>query len=301
MLSLGGGAVTHAPTRAARRRLRACRSRCCTPPLDTLLARVGDGRTRPLLADDPPGRLARAGRRTPADLRRARHAERRHRAPHARPGRRAHRRPPARAWQRSRERDHADPGRGRRAVRRARRHGTARRAAAPPLGRRHAGRDRAPADAARRAAEAVRDDLGASGYDAHVIEVPDGEDAKTLQVAGSLLGRARRARLHPLRRDRRARRGSDHRPRRLGRGGLAARRARRAGADHAGRHGRRRDRRQDRHQHRARQEPGRRVPPAGRVLCDLNTARDAAGRPTTSPGWPRWSSAASSPTRRSST
>ena len=33
-------------------------------------------------------------------------------------------------------------------------------------------------------AEAVRDDLRAAGFEAHVIEVPDGEDAKTLQVAG---------------------------------------------------------------------------------------------------------------------
>ena len=33
-------------------------------------------------------------------------------------------------------------------------------------------------------ANAVRDDLAASGFDAHVLEVPDGEDAKTLQVAG---------------------------------------------------------------------------------------------------------------------
>ena len=33
-------------------------------------------------------------------------------------------------------------------------------------------------------AEAVRDDLSADGFDAHVIEVPDGEDAKTLPVAG---------------------------------------------------------------------------------------------------------------------
>lgn len=36
----------------------------------------------------------------------------------------------------------------------------------------------------RTAAEAVRDDLAAQGLDAHAIEVPDGEDAKTLQVAG---------------------------------------------------------------------------------------------------------------------
>jgi 3-dehydroquinate synthase len=33
-------------------------------------------------------------------------------------------------------------------------------------------------------AETLRDDLNAAGFEAHVIEVPDGEDAKTLQVAG---------------------------------------------------------------------------------------------------------------------
>jgi 3-dehydroquinate synthase len=34
-------------------------------------------------------------------------------------------------------------------------------------------------------AEAVRDDLGAEGFEAHALEVPDAEDAKTLEVAGS--------------------------------------------------------------------------------------------------------------------
>jgi 3-dehydroquinate synthase len=34
------------------------------------------------------------------------------------------------------------------------------------------------------AAEAVRDDLAGQGFDSHVVEVPDGEDAKTLPVAG---------------------------------------------------------------------------------------------------------------------
>jgi 3-dehydroquinate synthase len=38
--------------------------------------------------------------------------------------------------------------------------------------------------ALRATAEAVRDDLVAQGLDAHALEVPDGEDAKTLQVAG---------------------------------------------------------------------------------------------------------------------
>jgi 3-dehydroquinate synthase len=36
----------------------------------------------------------------------------------------------------------------------------------------------------RTTAEAVREDLQQQGFDAHVIEVPDGEDAKTLPVAG---------------------------------------------------------------------------------------------------------------------
>ena len=36
----------------------------------------------------------------------------------------------------------------------------------------------------RATAEAVRDDLVKGGFDAHVIEVPDGEEAKSLQVAG---------------------------------------------------------------------------------------------------------------------
>ena len=36
----------------------------------------------------------------------------------------------------------------------------------------------------RATAEGVRDDLIATGLDAHAIEIPDGEDAKTVQVAG---------------------------------------------------------------------------------------------------------------------
>jgi len=36
----------------------------------------------------------------------------------------------------------------------------------------------------RASAEAVRDDLNGSGFEAHVIEVPDAEEAKTLRVAG---------------------------------------------------------------------------------------------------------------------
>ena len=36
----------------------------------------------------------------------------------------------------------------------------------------------------RATAEAVREDLNGHGFEAHAVEVPDGEDAKTLQVAG---------------------------------------------------------------------------------------------------------------------
>lgn len=57
VLSLGGGALTHGPTRAAVVASGAPVA-VLRAPLDTLLARIGDGRTRPLLADDPSARLA---------------------------------------------------------------------------------------------------------------------------------------------------------------------------------------------------------------------------------------------------
>jgi len=57
VLSLGGGALTHEPTRRA-----VIESGVTVAvlhaPMDTLVARVGDARTRPLLRDDPPARLA---------------------------------------------------------------------------------------------------------------------------------------------------------------------------------------------------------------------------------------------------
>jgi shikimate kinase len=56
VLSLGGGAVTHPPTRALLARS-GVPVAALHAPLDTLLARVGDGRTRPLLAEDPTARL----------------------------------------------------------------------------------------------------------------------------------------------------------------------------------------------------------------------------------------------------
>jgi shikimate kinase len=58
VLALGGGAMTHEPTRAAVA-ASGVPVAVLVAPLDTLLARVGDGRTRPLLAEDPAERLAR--------------------------------------------------------------------------------------------------------------------------------------------------------------------------------------------------------------------------------------------------
>jgi shikimate kinase len=57
VLSLGGGALNDPSTRAALASSGVCVA-VLHAPLDTLLARVGDGRTRPLLAADPPARLA---------------------------------------------------------------------------------------------------------------------------------------------------------------------------------------------------------------------------------------------------
>lgn len=57
VLSLGGGAVTHPPTRALLAESGVAVA-VLHAPLETLLARVGDGRTRPLLAEDPAARLA---------------------------------------------------------------------------------------------------------------------------------------------------------------------------------------------------------------------------------------------------
>ena len=118
---------------------------------------------------------------------------------------------------------------------------------------------------------------------------------------GGLLGGARRGRLHPLRRDRDRRRRRDHRPGRLRGRDLAARGAGGARPDHAARDGRRRGRRQDRREHRR----------AARTWSAPSTSRPAccatwpcSGRCRARSWWPgsaRSSSAASSPTRRSST
>ena len=138
-------------------------------------------------------------------------------------------------------------------------------------------------------AAAVRSDLrGRRATRRIVLEVPDAEAAKTLEVAarsaGTCSGQADFTRTDAV----------------VGLGGGATTdlagfvaatwlrgRARGPGADDAARHGRRRGRRQDRHQHRRGQEPGRRVPPAGRRAlrprprsrrCPRDDYRRRAGR-----------------------
>lgn len=57
VLSLGGGALMHEPTRAAVVASGVAVAMLHAPPA-TLLARLGDAQSRPLLAADPPARLA---------------------------------------------------------------------------------------------------------------------------------------------------------------------------------------------------------------------------------------------------
>lgn len=57
VLALGGGSLTHPPTRSAVV-ASGVPVAVLHAPLATLLARVGDGQLRPLLAGDPAGRLA---------------------------------------------------------------------------------------------------------------------------------------------------------------------------------------------------------------------------------------------------
>jgi shikimate kinase len=57
VLSVGGGALTHAPTRQALT-VSGVPLAVLYAPLETLLTRLGDARTRPLLAEDPAARLA---------------------------------------------------------------------------------------------------------------------------------------------------------------------------------------------------------------------------------------------------
>ena len=117
--------------------------------------------------------------------------------------------------------------------------------------------------------EVVRDDLGQQGFSAFITEVPDAEEAKSVEVAERLwavLGQSGFTRSDAI----------------VGVGGgtvtdlagfvggnVAARRQGGPGPDDAARHGGCGGRRQDRHQHGRGQEPGGRLPSAAGVLCDL--------------------------------
>ena len=142
------------------------------------------------------------------------------------------------------------------------------------------GRGHPPADAARRPPTRCASDLLAAGFAAHAVEVPDGEDAKTLAVAGycwDVLGQLGFTRSDAI----------------VGLGGGATTdlagwvaagwlRGVRvvqvpttlAGMVDAAVGGKTGD------QHRARQEPGRRVPPAGRA-CSATSTRSPPCRAAT--------------------
>ena len=261
ILALGGGAPLAEETQALLRRHQ-------TVHLSVSMAQ-GVRRSgidhRPLLVGvNPRATYKSAAGRAAADLPRGGPVRGGHRRADGRRGRRAHRRTGCRPDDRAPTPPNCAghrPGRRRRPpVRRRHRPRPARRA-----GRRSGRRDRAaivhPATLAV-TAEAVQDALNDAGVTAHLVEVPDAEDAKTLERARLLLERVRSGRSGPAGRRDRARRWLGHRRRRFRRRHLDARRAGGAGAHHAARHGRRRGRRQDRHQHRRRKEHGRRVPRA---------------------------------------
>ena len=95
----------------------------------------------------------------------------------------------------------------------------------------------------------------------------------------------------------RARRRRHRRPHRLRRRDLPARRAVRAGADHAARAGRFERRRQDRGEPSRRQEPHRRLPSAAPRAGRRRHARRRCRAASAAPAWPRSSSTAPSSTR----
>ena len=114
--------------------------------------------------------------------------------------------------------------------------------------------------------------------DAEVFLMGDGEEAKTLATVEDLCRRFAGLGAAARRRGRRARRWRRRRHRRLRGRDVPPRHRGAAGADDAARDGRRRDRRQDRGEPARGQEPGRRVPPAGRGGRRHRHARHAARR-----------------------
>ena len=282
VLALGGGAVLDPATREL---LAGHTVVFLRVGLSDAVKRVGLGSARPLLL----GQRARpdqgAARRAHADLRGGRHPRGRHRRAHARrgrqrdPSRRSHDRPIRVAGPAPYDvvvghgvQDAAARDAGRRRTP-GRAGARARGSTVGPAAATRCSTCRCPRARPRRPPTVVADcweRLGEAGF--------------TRSDAVVTVGRRR-----------------DHRPRRLRRRDLAARRPRRARADLAAGDGRRRGRRQDRHRHRARARTWS-APSTSRpgVLCDLDLLATLPAGELVS-GLARWSSAASSPTPRSST
>ncbi len=141
-----------------------------------------------------------------------------------------------------------------------------------------------------------------AGYQVHLVEVPDGEDAKDLARSPAYAGRCSARPVSPASdAGRRARRGSGHRPGRVRRGDLAARRAGGAGADHAcwPWSTPRSAARPAINTAEGKNLVGAFHPPAGGARATWRRSRRCR-RPSSSAGWPRWSRPGSSPTRSSS-
>src|SRR3954447_274727 len=113
------------------------------------------------------------------------------------------------------------------------------------------------------AAGAAVETLQQAGVAAEAVVVPDGEAAKTAEVAAGAweefgrLGLTRSDAVVGIGGGGGTRPPRGHRPRRVSRRHLGAWGARGAAADEPARHGRRRRRREDRNQHRRREELGR--------------------------------------------
>ena len=115
-----------------------------------------------------------------------------------------------------------------------------------------------------------------SGKRVQALALPDGEASQDARYRGPHLRRHGRGALQPRRVHRRARRGRGRRHGRVRRRLLPARCRFRPAADHAARAGRRLDRRQNGREPSRREEPDRRLSPAGRGDRRHLDAGDAA-------------------------
>ena len=145
------------------------------------------------------------------------------------------------------------------------------------------------------------DDAAPAGVGRRGCEVPDAEEAKTAEVAAALLGRARAGRLHPhrRRRRRRRRRGRPTWPASSPRPGCAACASCRCPTTLLGMVDAAVGGKTGINTAEGKNLVGAFHPPAGVLVRPRRAGTLPRGDSVA--GWPRWSSAASSPTRRSST